>query len=109
MSVNEFHQGALDWIKAEHAVYQGPKFDTDEDDNFTKNMPEWWDNRIDMYLKRARELGLDTPRGRQAVAKAAATAVGYLESVLRVYGSVPAPGFTSGEMRGSWEIGTTTN
>lgn len=92
-------RGAIDWIECEHAVYEGPKWKEERDDAKT---PEQWSARVDNYLKRAEVLGLDTDVGRQAVAKAATTAVAYLESVFRVYGSVPSPGFTSGEIRGEF-------
>ena len=96
------HQAALDWIKAEHDAYQGDKFDQQADDDQTHDE---WTRKIDMYLNRAEMLGgLDNPLGRQAIAKAAATTVGYLESVFRVYGSVPSPGFTSGEHKGDFKM-----
>lgn len=92
-------QCALDWVDAEHKVYQAHKFEQEADDAKSANE---WALRIEMYLKRAETLGLDNPLGQQAVGKAAATAIAYLESILRTKGSLPAPGFTSGELRGSW-------
>jgi hypothetical protein len=71
------------------------------DDEKTAN--DWY-LRIDNYLKRAEILGLDNPLGRQAVAKAATTAVAYLESMFRRFDSVPSPGFTSGEHKGDWVL-----
>lgn len=107
MGIVTHHQAALDWIKSEHDVYQGNKFEQEQDDWHTVHNLQWWERRIDMYLHRAKILGgPETPLGRQAVAKAAATAVGYLESVFRVYGSVPSPGFESGEHKGDFTIGT---
>lgn len=99
------HEAALDWIDCEHAAYQGQKFDPTEDDEHTQTPDEtWWEDRINMYLNRAKLLGVENPLGRQAAAKAAATAVGYLESVFRVFGSVPSPGFTSGEHKGDFTL-----
>jgi len=92
---------AIDWIEAEHQAYELDKFERDKDD--TKTAEEWY-GRVTMYLNRAEILGLDNPLGRQAVAKAATTAVAYLESVFRVHGSVPSPGFSSGEHKGDFTI-----
>jgi hypothetical protein len=100
--MDEARYCALDWIAAEHAIYEGNKFDRDLDDEKT---PDDWYKRIDNYLKRAEVLGLDNPLGRQAVAKAATTAVAYLESMFRRFDSVPSPGFTSGEHKGDWVLG----
>jgi hypothetical protein len=91
---------AIDWIEAEHVVYEGPKWDDAEDDAMGA---EGWEERVTMYLHRAKILGLDNPLGRQAVAKAATTAVAYLETVFSVYGSVPVPGFSSGEVKGEFK------
>ena len=99
--MNDYRQAAIDWIKAEHDVYEGPKWDREEDD--AKDTKQWED-RITNYTHRAQVLGLDNPLGRQAVAKAAATAVAYLESIFRVYGSIPSPGFSSGEHKGDFVI-----
>ena len=102
--VGEAFTTAIDWLKVERLMYQGGKFDAEDDDDLTTERPEEWDRRIDMYLHRGRLLGLDNPLGRQAIAKAAATAVGYLESVFRVHNSIPAPGFPSGEVKGEMKL-----
>ena len=57
-----------------------------------------WDNDINMYLHRAMLLGLDQPNGRQALAKAAMVIIAAVESAERVFGSLPEPGHTSGEI-----------
>jgi len=93
-------QSALDWVSAEHQVYEEQKFEEEADDQKTA---EDWEERIAMYLHRAKTLGLDNPLGRQAVGKAATTAVAYLESTLRAHGEVPAPGFPSGTVEGTWK------
>jgi hypothetical protein len=89
---------ALTWIRDEHD-YQTNKTSAETDDARTRDNSSayLWREKIDMYLNRAAVLGIDTDVGRQAVAKAAATAVGYLESVVRVHGSVPEPGVPSGD------------
>lgn len=55
-----------------------------------------WKIRLEQYYNRARVLGLETPAGRQALAKFVATAVGMLDDVITVYGHIPAPGVSSG-------------
>jgi len=96
-----------DWV-GDEAEYQDGKFGFKSDDEHTREFqeeerpldnlaPPWWFAQINMYLDRAYVLGLDTPNGRQAVAKAAATCMGFLESTVRVFGPLPEPGVTSGE------------
>lgn len=100
--MSEHWRSAVDWIEVEHQLYEDPKFPDHADDNRTA---EGWEARIGMYLRRAQILGLENPLGRQAVAKAATTAVAYLESMFRQYDSVPSPGVTSGEHKGDWKGG----
>ena len=83
------------WLGDEH-IYERAKFAPQIDDAKTLGAPERWDETIEMYLHRARVLGLDNPAGRQAIAKAAVTCIGYLESVVRVHGPLPEPGVPSG-------------
>lgn len=97
-----YWQAAMDWVKIEHQIYEGNKFTITDDDEKT---PGAWTEAVIKYHDRARLFGLDTPPGRQAVGKAAAAGVGFLETVIRVYGSVPVPGFPSGELRGEFKIG----
>lgn len=95
------------WV-ADESRYQDEKFGLDQDDEHTREFqneerpfdnlnPPWWIHQVTMYLDRAYLLGLDTPNGRQAVAKATATCMGFMESTVRVYGLLPEPGVTSGE------------
>lgn len=79
---------ALTWF-----IKQQPKilnrFDPKQNDQHTREGLEenaYWSQKLPMYLHRARLLGLDSPQGRQAVAEYAATALGLLASVWRVYG-----------------------
>jgi hypothetical protein len=81
------------WIETEYRKYVRNKF-TLEDDK--ERDLDWWQQQFDNYFHRARTLGLDTPGGRQAVGKFAATAVGWFMTVLATEGSVPAPGVASG-------------
>lgn len=102
-------EATFDWLQKERA-YQVGKFGIELDDIHTKEgdgdqqteagvgKNSWWFNQITMYLQRAKVTGLDNPIGRQAAAKATATACGMLESVIRTYGDLPAPGVSSGNI-----------
>ena len=57
-----------------------------------------WHHDINAYLHRANILGLRNPSGRQALAKAAMVVIAAVESAERVYGPLPEPGHTSGEI-----------
>jgi hypothetical protein len=50
----------------------------------------WWVTQLARYLERARELGLDDERGRLELAKFTATALGALESAVRLFGPIAA-------------------
>jgi len=54
--------------------------------------------QVMQYLQRADTLGLDTPQGKQAVGKALGAMTGLVETVIRVYGSLPRGGVASGEI-----------
>ena len=99
---NLYWQAAVDWVAIEHQIYEGPKFDTRQDDEMST---EDWTAAVIKYLDRARVLGLDNPLGRQAVGKSATTSIAFFETVIRTYGSVPVPGFPSGVVRGEFKIG----
>lgn len=97
------------WLQAEEKDHQDLKFTevtkTDggdlSDDAWTyRPLMERWHDQISMYLHRADLLGLTSPLGRQAAAKAVATAHGMLESIVRVYGDLPPGGVPSGEIDG---------
>lgn len=89
-----------DWLTAEVAYTQA-KFGLDADDEHTRQFAdgddEWWQQQFDNYLHRAKVLGIDTPGGRQALAKFVSTAQGMLMSAVRLYGPLPKPGCSSGE------------
>lgn len=89
----------FDWLANERR-YQVKKFGTDLDDEHTReglSDDGWWWRQLTNYYHRARILSLDSPLGRQAIAKFTATACGLVESVVRVHGSLPPPGVPSGE------------
>lgn len=98
-----YQRQVMAWLSLEHA-YQVVKFGYEQDDRHTLSegvqASNWWDSQLSSYLHRARILGLDSLGGRQALAKFAATAVGMLESVVRVYGQLPPPGVSSGNLKG---------
>lgn len=57
-----------------------------------------WMGFITNYLKRAELLRLDTPAGRQALAKMAVTIMHCLEQAIEVHGPLPRPGVPSGDI-----------
>lgn len=88
------------WLKGERD-YTIEKFGIDEDNQHTTQWSQedktWWTDQLDNYYHRAGVLGLDTINGRQALAKFVATAVGMLESSVRLFGPLPEPGVPSGQ------------
>lgn len=64
----------------------------------------WWYRQIHQYIDRARLFGLETPQGRQALAKAMLAMHGAVESSIRVFGPMPLPGVPSGEIQ-EWKNG----
>ena len=90
----------FEWLVRERE-YQIKKFGTALDDEHTKQglgEDGWWWQQLTNYFHRSRILGLDTPVGRQAIAKFTATSCGLLESVIRVHGPIPRPGVSSGNV-----------
>ena len=57
------------------------------------------DGFLSGYIDRARVLGLDSPAGRQALAKAGVTILDFLEHAVVAFGDMPEPGHPSGEIR----------
>lgn len=101
----EAHTQVLDWLDEER-VYTIEKFGTDKDRFHVEEFKDaavgrstWWEMQLDNYYFRAKVLGLDTPGGRQALAKFVATAVGMLAATIQVYGPLPEPGVPSGEIK----------
>lgn len=89
------------WFDAE-SIYQDAKWDSTRHAHDALMADEGirgrWTNDVNMYLHRAGLIGLDKPNGRQALAKAAMVVVAAVESAVRVYGPLPEPGHTSGEI-----------
>lgn len=92
----------LEWLKTEHAVYSDAKFDEqrpEHDERLREDgigIESWWRLQVFQYVQRAHVLGLETPQGRQALAKGLAAYTGLLESTIRVHGPLPPAGVSSG-------------
>lgn len=103
---NAARKRVLEWIFQEWEKYADARNDANEGrETFDKHMLEEgvgsesvWFNTIAMYMHRAHLFGLETPQGRQAMMKAAATMVDCAASMVRVYGDPPTPGYPSGEI-----------
>lgn len=67
----------------------------DDIDDDTEFLDEWT-RQVMQYIDRAKVFGLDDPRGRQAVAKAAATMLACAGSTIRTRGELPLGGTPSG-------------
>lgn len=92
----------FEWLIRERH-YQLEKFGPELDDAHTKEglgEEGWWWQQLVSYYARSKILGVDIPVGRQAIAKFTATACGLLESIVRVYGPLPPPGVSSGNVSG---------
>ena len=91
------------WFKGESG-YQDGKFahHRPEHDKLIQNQglreDGRWRGDINQYLHRANVLGLENPNGRQALAKAAMVCIAAVESAVRVFGPLPEPGHSSGEI-----------
>ena len=81
------------WIIGER-VYADSKYPikTIHESHMAADGIEWWEVFLMNYYGRARTLGLDTERGRQALGKMITTAMDCLETAIRVYGELPPPG-----------------
>ena len=89
------------WWLEEERSYQRAKFGVDFDDQQTagqeKGIDSPWFIRTGNYVQRAALFGLETQRGRQALAKAAATMAAWVESSVRLHGRLVQPGVASGD------------
>jgi hypothetical protein len=98
-TVNRVSSEVFSWLRGERAL-QLKEFSPESDDQHTfegLDDDSWWSSQLRHYLVRARDAGLETPAGRQAMAKFVATAIALLESSVRLYGSLPGPGVRMGE------------
>lgn len=94
------------WIRLERSRYADVKFEDDtagRENLFRATKEEGygdtWNDFVQNYLTRAKEWGIDTPKGRQALGKAIVTLMHCLETGIQVYGDMPEPGHTTGEVR----------
>lgn len=97
---------AIGWL-CDERQYTVDKFGTEADrqhieeyqncDVALSRSAGWWSQQLDNYLGRVEVLGLDTPNGRQALAKFVSTALGMLSATVEVFGELPEPGVPSGE------------
>jgi hypothetical protein len=89
----------LEWIDEEWAYARG-KFGGEVGTIWSADDFEEWTRQCVQYIDRAKAYGLDTPAGRQAMCKFAATAIGWVGATHRQFGDLPRGGTTSGEVIG---------
>lgn len=92
------------WLTHERN-YQNRKFGFEVDDDHTSEglgEGSWWAKQLTMCWDLALQDGLETELGREHLAKFVATGCALLESVVRVFGSLPSPGVRTGIITGSW-------
>lgn len=98
----------LEWLRQEQKNYAQVKYpiSTVEEDEgvLTQRCIDFVTN----YLSRAQLLGLDTPTGRQTLAKALSTLYGFTQSAVYLHGPLPEPGHSSGELH-DWVNGPPTS
>jgi hypothetical protein len=84
----------FDWLIAERR-FQVRQYGSEQDDGHLRDgglaPSAWWSTQLDHYLEHARAGDLADVATRTELAKFTATAVGLLESAIRVYGPVPRP------------------
>lgn len=94
----------LDWIIQERLVYADRKYGRGAKQvTLMREMEEvglgsMWMTFITNYLRRAELLQIQTPGGRQALGKLIVTLMDCLEMAIDVHGSMPDPGYPSGEI-----------
>lgn len=98
------------WLLEERAGYADKKYanGTVTRDEFVEDLrngygldARWLDFPLN-YVQRAKLVGLDTPQGRQAMGKAIATLMHYLETAIVEFGPMPQPGISSSEGVREW-------
>lgn len=93
------------WILIERRIYAGPKWDVKHRDLHVQKVKDGeWYNHVDHYLRSARQLGLDTPRGRQQLGKVLTSAVDILETAVEEFGDMPRPGRSSTAPLEEWGV-----
>lgn len=93
------------WLQDERKNYADVKWKDGESnrESLIQKMKEegWtptWTDFAYAYMKRAELMGPDTLQGRQAMGKAVVTLMHILETAIMVFGPMPEPGHTSGEI-----------
>jgi hypothetical protein len=92
---------SLVWLEEEWAyvtVKFGDVSDRANDHLEPDEWIDWWTRQVTQYLDRARLFGVDTLKGRQALAKAMATSVAACSAAVRCYGDLPRGGSPSGQV-----------
>jgi hypothetical protein len=104
-----YHRQVLVWLAKErsHQVIKfSPKLDDEHTSKSGLEENGWWAKQLAQYFHRARVSGLNTPVGRQALAKYVATACAMLESSIRIYGWLPRPGRPGGDVSQQVRVGS---
>ena len=105
------------WIEQEEEYVEN-KFDDQrnghDESTASYDIDDFWSRQIIQYIDRARQFMKAAKdagpveqeelemRAQQAMAKCMMTAKGCVESMIRVYGPLPAPGVSSGEIK-DWQ------
>lgn len=92
---------SVDWLMRERRWQVQRAFD---DDGRTRDdgphlAQSRWKQRLEKYLDVARSRGIDSPEGGIALAQYVTVCVALMESVWRIYGSLPEPGHPRGVVR----------
>jgi len=102
-SPDDLPEALFDYVQAwqrQELVYRLTKFPTTEKMRLLNQEGigpgTVWHEQIASKLHRAHVLGVDTPNGRQAIAKCAAAALSLAETAVLVYGELPYGGVESG-------------
>ena len=101
----------VEWLLIERSSYADKKYanGTKTRDEFVEDVrnghgldDRWLDFALN-YVQRARIQGLATERGRQALGKAIATLMHYLETAMVEFGDMPKPDVSSSEDIHVWD------
>lgn len=82
---------SITWIVRQQPVILS-RFPKEQNDAHTAegmSQDAYWPQKLHKFIGRAGILTMDSPEGRQAVAELAATCIGLMASVMRVYGGPP--------------------
>lgn len=87
-------EAVIKWMRQERIVYQTKKFDYVKEAD-RRHEASYWLQQFGSYEQRLEALGLNSPLGKQAALKLAATAIALCEH-LADEGPLPEPGYSSG-------------